>query len=197
MIREDDRLNLSLSADELAFRDEVRRFLADTSPRHAPCRRSHHRVHRRSRGALGVSPRALPQGLGGAALADGVRRHRLDSGAALYLRSRMRQGWRNVPTTRRARISSVRSSSITGPRSRRTGICRASARARITGRRATPSRARALISRRSRPRPSATAMTMSSSARRSGPPMRTRRTVSSRWCAPPPPASARKALLSC
>ena len=84
-------VDLSLSPEDLAFRDEVRRFLADN------VRPGMGRAIDLTTAFI-VDPdilidfhRALaPQGLVGAALAGRAWRHRLVAGATLYLRSRMR-----------------------------------------------------------------------------------------------------------
>ena len=75
--------------------------------------------------------------------------------------------------------------------------CRRSARAPCGGARATPSRARAPISRRCAPRRRSRATTTSSTARRPGTRWATGPTGSSAWCAPTPRPSRRKASPSC
>ena len=119
------------------------------------------------------------EGLGGAALAEGMGRHRLEPGAALHLQGGDAAG-------AGARAAAVRhhdgraGDHRVRPRGPEEAIsCRASPISTTGGARASPSRARAPTSPRSRPARSATATTTSSTARRPGPRSRNMPTGSS------------------
>jgi len=90
-----------------------------------------------------------------------------------------------------------RCSSAKGPKRRSATGCRAFSTAVIGGVRANPSPERGWIWRRSRPVRCATVTTTSSTARKLGPRWATTRTGCSRWCAPTPRPSRRRALAFC
>ena len=137
------------------------------------------------------------EGLGGAALAEGMGRHRLEPGAALHLQGGDAAG-------ARARAAAVRhhdgraGDHRVRPRGPEEAIPAAHRQSR---RLVVPGLLRA--GRRLRPRlaedqrPSATATTTSSTARRPGPPARNTPTGSSAWRAPTRAPRSRKASRSC
>ncbi len=178
-------MDLRFTPEEIAFRDEVRAFHRRRAARADPAqdgrgKASHQGRHRH----LAAHPQR--QGLGGAALAErngaaptGRRCSNTSSRTSCSRRRRRRR-------CRSASAWSGRSSSPSAATSRSAASCRASPISTTGGARAFPSRAPARTWPRSRPRPSATATTTSSTARRSGPRWRSTPTGSSAWCAPMP-----------
>ena len=82
-------MDLNYSPEELAFRDEVRAWLRENLPADLRDKvASYERSHPRRPAALAPDPRQA--GLGRAVLAEGMRRHRLERGAALHLRGGVR-----------------------------------------------------------------------------------------------------------
>ena len=137
------------------------------------------------------------QGLGGAALAGRVGRHRLEPGADLSFPRRDAAGAGAGAAAVRRQHGRARSSSPSAARRRSNAFCRASPISTIGGARASPSPAPAPTSPRSRPRRSATATIMSSTARRPGRRWRNMPTGSSAWCAPIRRRRSRRASPSC
>ena len=77
-------MDLRFTDEELKFRDEVRTFFKENLP---PAIREKLKEGRHTSKDELVAMDAHPQqkGLGGLALAEGIWRHRLDTGAAIYL----------------------------------------------------------------------------------------------------------------
>ena len=188
-------MDLRLTEDELAFRDEVRAFVRDNLP--ASIREKSVAGPQAREGRLrplDADPRR--QGLGRAALAGRMGRDRMGSGQAGDLP-------RRNSARKRARRRSLSGSTWSGPsstlsvrRRRRSGSCRASSICGTGGARASPSRAPAPTSRACAPPRGATATHGSFPARRPGPPWRSTPTGSSSSPAPTRRPRSRRASRS-
>ena len=176
-------MDLNFTPEELAFRDEVRAFLREQLPADIAQRDQERSVDpRRGLHALAEDPLQARLGCAGWPKQFG------GPGWGPVADAHLRRGSRR---RRRAALDPVRPedgrAGDHGVRHRRrssSASCRASSAARTGGVRATPSRARAPTSRRSRRAPSARAITTSSTARRPGTRSASTPTGSSAWCAP-------------
>ena len=82
-------MDLNYSQEESAFRDEVRGWLKANLPQDLRDKVADYEELSQGRlAALAQDPRQ--EGLGGARLAEGIRRHRLERRAALHLRGGVR-----------------------------------------------------------------------------------------------------------
>ena len=81
-------MDLRFTDEELAFRDEVRAFFRTALPDAHPRQDASRAITPRKDDLVDLAAHPQRQGLGGAALAGGMGRHRLDAGAALHLPGR-------------------------------------------------------------------------------------------------------------
>ncbi len=187
-------MELTLSPEDAAFRDEVRAFIADNYP--AEMRVPNPDTDLTKEQMLLWHRILAQEGLDRAALAEGVWWPRLVDHPTLHLRTGDDASRHDCRPWRSASPWSAPSSTRSATTRRRRSFCRVSCRARTGGARVIPSRARALTSPPSAPRRCATATITSSTATRRGPRSPSTPTGSFVWSAPIRPPNRNPASLS-
>ena len=190
-------MDLRFTDEELAFRDEVRDFFRTALPDSIRRKMIAGAPPDARTTSSTWTPHPQRQGLGRAALAGGMGRHRLEPGAAVHLPGRAAAG------------AGARAAGLQRQHGR-PGVYRLRHRGAEAALPAAHRQSRRLVvpgllraRRRLRPRVaqddarSATATTTSSTARRPGPRSRSTPTGSSAWCAPTRRRRSRRASPSC
>ena len=188
-------MDLRFTPEELAFRDEVRAFFRANLPESIRTKLVEGKISPRTTSSPGSASSTRRAGRWPTGRSNGAAP--VDAGAAVHFPGRAAAD----PGAAAARL--WRHDGRAGDDRLRLGraeealICRASPISTFGGARDFPSPVRARTSPRCAPRPSATAITTSSTARRPGRPWRSTPTGSSAWCAPIRRRRSRKGFPSC
>ena len=177
-------MDLSFTPEQEAFRAEVRAFINSAIPPNLADKAKNHEYYSQAEQRR-VAQDPGQEGLGGAALAQGVRRRRASTPTRRFILTEELELAGAPDLAVRPAHGRPADLPVRQRRAEASASCRRSSAARRCGARATPSRTPAAIWRRCADAPRTTAKaTSSSTARRPGPPTRSTPTGSSASCAP-------------